>query len=79
MTASRQKKRAWEAKFKRLTDAAQKAQEAILVGVHEARQDGLSGSDVAYMIGDRSSSGIKAKEEKGRAILERRKRGNQPS
>lgn len=76
MSASRQKKRLWEDRFERLLKAKQKADEDFLVAIYQARQDELSTSDVAYMIGDRSSSGIGAKEAKGKAILDRRKGGS---
>jgi hypothetical protein len=73
-----QKRRAWEQKFQRLTKAAQRAADDVLVGVHEARLDGLTQADVAYMIGDASPSGIAAKDSKGKKILEARKGKNQP-
>jgi hypothetical protein len=79
VSASPQKKRSWEDKFKRLTTASQKAQEAVLVAIYEARQDGLSQADVAYMIGDRSPSGVGPKEAKGKEIFERRRRGSKSS
>lgn len=72
------KKRTWEDKFAKLTRASQAAQDAVLVAIYEARQDGLSQADVAYMVGGVHPTGIKAKEEKGRAIRERR-RGVNPS
>jgi hypothetical protein len=78
VTVSQQKKRAWEQKFQRLTKAAQKATEDVLVGVHEARQDGLTQADIAYMIGDASASGIAAKDSRGKKILEARKGKTQP-
>ncbi|CAL9370159.1 hypothetical protein [Streptomyces sp. enrichment culture] len=73
---SRQKKRAWEDRLAKLTRAAQAAQDAVFVAIYEARQDGLSQADVAYMLGGVHPTGIKAKEEKGRAIRERRRGGN---
>lgn len=71
---SRQKKRAWEAKFERLTTAAEKAADDVLVGIHEAREDGLSQADIAYMVGSISPSGIKPKAAKGEKIAMERKR-----
>ena len=71
---SRQKKRAWEAKFERLTTAAEKAADDVLVGIHEAREDGLSQADIAYMVGGISPSGIKPKAAKGEKIAMERKR-----
>ncbi|KUJ70826.1 hypothetical protein ACZ90_00465 [Streptomyces albus subsp. albus] len=50
-------------------EAAQKAADDVLVGVHEARLDGLTQADIAYMIGDRSPSGIATKDAKGKKIL----------
>lgn len=73
MTVPRQTKRAWEDKLGKLVQDEIKAAEAKLVAIYQAREEGLSASDVAYMIGDRSSSGIAAKAEKGQAILERRR------
>lgn len=74
MSASSAKRRAWDRKFERLTELVQKATEDILVAVYEATEDGLSQADIAYMVGDRSQSGIKAKATKGEKILAERKR-----
>lgn len=71
--------RIWERKLKQLAQQVARAQEDLLVGVYEARQDRVSQADVAAYIGDRSSSGVKAKENKGRAIKEKRKRGPKQS
>jgi len=76
MAASRQTKNAWLKKLTTLADGVDKAQEDLLVAIYKAREDGLSQADVAYMIGDRSSSSIKAKEDKGKAILKARKGGS---
>lgn len=73
MTVSRQTKKAWERKLERLAEGVDTAQEDLLVGIHEARRAGLSQADIAYMVGGVSSSGVKAKEEKGAAILAERK------
>ncbi len=75
MSASRQVKRAWERKLSALTDDLHRAQEALLVGIYKARQDGLTQADVAYMVDGVAKSGIAAKEAKGKEIFERRKRG----
>ncbi|MFF4020021.1 hypothetical protein [Streptomyces sp. NPDC001843] len=77
MTASRQKRNAWLKKLAGLADGADKAQEDLLMGIYQARQDGVSYADVAYGIGDKSPSGIPAKVEKGRAVLEKRKGGTE--
>lgn len=53
--------------------AKQKADEALLVGIYEARQGGVPQADVARAVGDKSGSGIKPKEIKGREIYERRR------
>ena len=79
MSASRQMKRAWEDKLGKLCDELREAQEALLVGIYKARQDGLSQADVAYMAEGVSPSGVAAKEAKGREIYERRRRGPKPS
>lgn len=71
---SRQKKRAWETKFEKLTAALEKAQEDVLVAIHEAREDGLSQADIAYMAGGVAPSGIKAKAVKGEKIAKERKK-----
>ncbi|OEJ24262.1 hypothetical protein AS594_06955 [Streptomyces agglomeratus] len=70
-----QKKRAWQAKFKRLASAAQKAEQDVLVGIYEARTDGLTQADIAYMLDGLSPSGIRAKATKGEKIAMERKRG----
>ncbi|MFF6988385.1 hypothetical protein [Streptomyces sp. NPDC010273] len=73
MSASRQMRKSWGSKLEKLTEAAEQAQEDLLVGIYEARQAGLSQADVAYNIGGVSPTGIKSKEEKGKAILARRR------
>lgn len=75
MTASRQDRRRWEDKLKALAKARRQAVEAELVGIYEARRAGLSQAVAASAIGDKSGSGIKAKEIKGREIYERRRGG----
>lgn len=70
MSVSPQKKRAWEQKFSRLTRTAQRAADDVLVAIHEARQDGLTQADIAYMVDGVSPSGIAAKDSKGEKILE---------
>ncbi|MGW2513628.1 hypothetical protein ACWC0A_30390 [Streptomyces scopuliridis] len=71
---SRQKKRAWEAKLGKLVQTATKAADDVLVGIYEARQDGLTQADIAYMVGGVSPSGIGAKEAKGEKVQRERKR-----
>ena len=73
MTVSRATKKTWGAKLEKAADAAQRAQEDLLVTIYEARQAGLSQADVAYNVGGIHNTGVKAKEEKGRAILEARR------
>lgn len=79
MSLSRQVKGQWLKKLTGLADGLDKAQDDLLVGIYQARAAGLSQADVAFMIGDKSSSGIGAKEAKGKAIIEGRKRGPKPS
>ena len=50
------------------------AEEDWLVLIVQAREAGLSQADVAYMAEGIQPSGVKAKEVKGRAVLEKRKR-----
>lgn len=71
--------RIWQRKLEQLAKQVRRAQEDLLVGIYEARQDRVSQADVAAFIGDRAKSGIKAKEDKGRAIKEKRKRGPKPT
>lgn len=73
MTASRQTKKAWGSKLEKLEELAKRAQEDLLVGIYQSRQAGLSQEDVAYNLESCSASGVKAKEEKGKAILAARK------
>ena len=61
-------------KFKRLTAAQQAAEEAVLVAIHEAVEAGATLADIAFMVGDKSSSGIRPKADKGKAIIESRKK-----
>lgn len=79
MAVDRRVKKAWGSKLEKLALEAEKAQEDLLVGIYEARQAGLSQADVAYSVGGVSPTGIKAKEDKAKAILERRKGGSTPS
>lgn len=79
MAVSRQTRKAWGSKLEKLTEAAQKAQEDLFVGIYQAREAGLSQADIAYAIGGVSPTGIKAKEDKGAAILAQRKGGSGPS
>lgn len=75
MTVARATKKNWGAKLEKLELVLKQAQEDLLVGIYEARQAGLSQEDVAYNLENCSASGVKAKEERGRAVAERRKRG----
>jgi hypothetical protein len=61
-------------KAKRLVAARTAAEEAVFVFVFEAAEAGASQADIAYMIGDKGGSTIKAKALKGKAILEDRRR-----
>ncbi|MFK4187243.1 hypothetical protein ACI2L4_25010 [Streptomyces sparsogenes] len=65
----RTKRRAWERTFERLLQAEETAQSNTLAAVYQARQDGLTQADIAYMLGGISPSGIAAKEAKGKKIL----------
>lgn len=71
--------RVWQRRLEQLAKEAMRAQEDLLVGIYEARQERVSQADVAAFIGDRSNSGIKAKEVKGQEIKEKRKRGPRPT
>jgi hypothetical protein len=48
------------------------AEEALLVGIHQAHEAGLSYDDIAHHIGAKSGSGIPAKKAKGKTIIESR-------
>lgn len=72
MRVTPQKRKSWKQKLGRLSKAAQKAAEDVLVGVYEARQDGLTQADIAYMLGGVSPSGVQAKADKGEKILKER-------
>lgn len=74
MSASRQKKRVWEKRFERINLMRAQAERDWLVMICEARRDGLSQADVAYMAEGVSPSGVKAKEEKGAEILQEREK-----
>jgi hypothetical protein len=76
VSVSRQEKRNWANKFERVNLAREKAQEDWLILIHQARQAGLSQSDVAYMADGVSPSGVPAKEALGKAVLEKRKGGS---
>ena len=73
MPVSRQVRKSWVSKLEKLAEEAERAQEDLLVGILQAREAGVSQADVAYGVGGVSPTGIKAKEEKGKAILERRR------
>lgn len=74
MSVSSQQRGTWAKKLDRLTKAATRAEEDVLVAVCQATEIGLSLADIAYMIGDKSSSTIRPKADKGKKILEGRKR-----
>ncbi|MFJ2176433.1 hypothetical protein ACIOHE_26520 [Streptomyces sp. NPDC087851] len=79
-TPTRQQKRTWAARLAQRVHAAKKAADDVLVDIYEARQDGLTQADIAYMIGGVSPSGIAAKAAKGEKIaLERKQKGSTPS
>lgn len=67
-----QARSAWAKKLGRLVAAQESAAKAVLVGVYEAREAGLSQADIAYMIGDASSSTVAAKVDKGAKIAQER-------
>lgn len=73
MSVSNAKRSAWAKKLARLVAARTAAEEAVLVGIHDAVEGGLTQADIAYMIGGVSPSIIGAKAAKGKAILEGRK------
>jgi hypothetical protein len=73
VTVPRATKKAWGAKLEKLADDCRKAQEDLLVGIYQARQAGLSQADVAYNVGGISPTGVRPKEEKGKAIFEARR------
>lgn len=74
MSVSSQQRSVWAKKLDRLVKASTKGEEDLLVGIHEAMELGLSQADIAYSIGDKSSSSVKRKADKGKKILEGRKR-----
>jgi hypothetical protein len=60
-------------KLQRLVAARTAAEEAVFVAIYEAAEAGASQADIAFMIGDKGGSTIRAKVLKGKAILDRRK------
>lgn len=74
MSLTPQMRGTWAAKLGRLSKAAQRAQDDVLVAVYEATEAGVSQSDIAHMLADVSKSGVAAKRDKGKAIKEARKR-----
>lgn len=74
MSVTPQQRALWTKRLLRLTEAARRAQDDVLVAIHEATVGGVSQADIAYMIGARAPSGIKAKAGKGKAIAEARRR-----
>lgn len=60
--------------LQRLTKARQRAEEDLLVGIHDAAEAGMSQSDIAYAIGAKSSSVVGAKVRKGAALRAARRR-----
>lgn len=74
MSVTPHKRAALAGKFARLTKAARRAEEDMLVAIFEAHEDGAPYALIAQLIGDRSASGIPAKAAKGKAIAERRRR-----
>jgi hypothetical protein len=64
----------WAKKLARLVKAEKRASEDVLVAIYEATEAGLTQADVAYMIGDASSSGVRPKAVKGAKIVQERTR-----
>lgn len=64
----------WTKRLMALADDARRADEALLIGIHDAVEAGMVQADIAYAIGDKSPTGIKAKADKGAALLEAKKR-----
>lgn len=63
----------WARKLQRLVEAQETAGRDVFVGIHEAREAGLTLADIAHAIGTHST-GVPAKVAKGKMIAERRKR-----
>lgn len=74
MSVTPQMRGTWTTKLGRLSKAAQRAQEDLLVAVYEATETGVSQSDIAHMLGGVSPSSVAGKRDKGKAIKEARKR-----
>jgi hypothetical protein len=68
MSMTPHRRAALAGKLSRLTKAATRANEMLLVAIYEAHRDGASYADIAYMIGDKSPSGIQAKVAKGEVL-----------
>jgi len=64
----------WAKKLRRLVATEKRAAEDVLVAIYEATEAGLTQADVAYMIGDVSSSGVRPKAVKGQKIAQERTR-----
>lgn len=60
--------------LRRLADDVKRAEEDLLVGIHNAAEAGMSHRDIAYAIDLKSSSAVTAKVRKGAAVLAARTR-----
>jgi DNA-binding sugar fermentation-stimulating protein len=70
-----QQRAAWVKRLQRLAGDVRKADEALLIAIHDAANlAGVTQADIAYAIGAKSPTIIKAKVDKGAAILEARKK-----
>lgn len=74
MALTPEKRAGLQTRLRRLTAARKAADEAYLLAIYEAGEDGASYDDIAHMVGDKSGSGIAAKRRKGKAIKEARQR-----
>lgn len=77
MTTPAKIRRHWSAKLQKLADAQQHAHDALMIGIHEAREAGLSQRDVGEAIGSHPT-GVAAKARKGEEILKARKGESRP-
>lgn len=73
MTLPIKARRIWSGKLQRLAAAQLRAQEDLLVAIHEARTAGVTQQVIADSIPGLSATGVAAKARKGEEILRRRK------
>lgn len=73
---SRTTKRKWERKFDVLEAARIRAHEDYLVGIAEACEDGLTQSDIAYILGNVHASSVGKYRDLGNEIREQRRSGS---